>query len=99
LDRGFIQGEARNQQTLFPAALDDLVTADHVYRVLEAFVERLDLQRLGFERSETGRAGCDPRDLLKLYLYGYLQQVRSSRRLESECRRSVERMWPGAPSL
>jgi len=77
---GYIQGEARWQQTLFPVALDDLIPADHFCRVVDAFVGRLDLETLGFERaaaSETGRPGYDPRDLLKLYLYGYLQQVRS----------------------
>ena len=60
------------------------------------FVEMLVMSELGFERSqagETGRPGYDPRDLLKLYLYGYLNQIRSSRRLEAECRRNVEFMW------
>lgn len=93
---GYIQGEARGQQTLFPVALDDLIPADHVCRVIDAFVSRLDFQVLGFyraEAAETGRPGYDPRDLLKLYLYGYLQQIRSSRRLEAECRRNVEVMW------
>lgn len=93
---GFIVGEGRTQGSLFPVALDDLIPADHVCRVLEAFVDRLDIAELGFLRAaaaETGRPGYDPRDLLKLYLYGYLQQVRSSRRLEAECRRNVELMW------
>jgi transposase len=93
---GYIVGEARGQQTLFPAALDDLIGDDHFCRVIDAFVGRLDFQALGFERAvaaETGRPGYDPRDLLKLYLYGYLQQVRSSRRLQAECRRNVEVMW------
>lgn len=93
---GYIVGEARGQQTLFPVALEDLIPEDHFCRVIDAFVKRLDFGRLGFERSEpaeTGRPGYDPRDLLKLYLYGYLQQVRSSRRLEAECRRNVELMW------
>jgi transposase len=93
---GFIQGEARGQQTLFPVTLDDLVPSDHVCRVIEAFVDKLDMAELGFVRAEpaeTGRPGYDPRDLLKLYLYGYLQQVRSSRRLEAECQRNVEVMW------
>ena len=93
---GYIEGEARNRQSLFPMALDDLIPADHLCRVIEAFVERLDFQQLGFvgaEVAETGRPGYDPRDLLKLYLYGYLQQVRLSRRLEAECRRNVEVMW------
>lgn len=93
---GYIQGESRGQQTLFPVALDDLIPADHMCRVIDAFVGRLEMQSLGFmraEAAETGRPGYDPRDLLKLYLYGYLQQVRSSRRLEAECRRNVEVMW------
>ena len=93
---GYIEGEGRNQGTLFPVVLDDLVPADHVCRVIVAFVEKLVMSELGFERAqaaETGRPGYDPRDLLKLYLYGYLNQIRSSRRLEAECRRNVELMW------
>jgi transposase len=81
---------------LFPVVLDDLVPGDHVCRVIDAFVMRLEMSELGFKRcepAETGRPGYDPRDLLKLYLYGYLQQIRSSRRLEAECRRNVEVMW------
>jgi transposase len=92
----YIQGEARGQQALFPPTLDELIPADHVCRVIEAFVGKLDMDELGFVRAEpaeTGRPGYDPRDLLKLYLYGYLHQVRSSRRLEAECRRNVEVMW------
>jgi transposase len=93
---GFIEGQGRNQGTLFLVALDDLVTADDVCRVIDAFVDGLKMVDLGFERAEaaqTGRPGYDPRDLLKLYLYGYLNQIRSSRRLEAECRRNVELMW------
>jgi len=93
---GYIQGDGRNQGTLFPVVLDDFVPADHVCRVIDAFVEKLGMSELGFERAqaaETGRPGFDPRDLLKLYLYGYLNQIRSSRRLETECRRNVELMW------
>ncbi|HKR47490.1 MAG TPA: IS1182 family transposase [Paraburkholderia sp.] len=92
----YIKGEARAQQTMFPLTLDELISVDHVCRVIEAFVNKLDVAGLGFLRAEpadTGRPGYDPRDLLKLYLYGYLQQVRSSRRLEAECRRNVEVMW------
>jgi transposase len=76
--------------------LDDLVPTDHECRVIDAFVDGLAMAELGFERAEaaeTGRPGYDPRDLLKLYLYGYLHQLRSSRRLEAECRRNVELMW------
>jgi transposase len=93
---GYVQGEGRKQSTLFPVCLEELIPDDHVCRVIDAFVDRLDMADLGFERAEaadTGRPGYDPRDLLKLYLYGYLQQIRSSRRLESECRRNIELMW------
>ena len=93
---GYIEGEGRNRGTLFPLVLDDFVPADHMCRVIDAFVERLTMSDLGFERAmaaETGQPGYDPRDLLKLYLYGYLNQIRSSRRLEAECRRNVESMW------
>ncbi len=93
---GYIQGEARGQQMLFPVSLDELIPGNHVCRVIDAFVCRLDFPGLGFvraEAAETGRPGYDPRDLLKLYLYGYLQQIRSSRRLEAECVRNVEVMW------
>jgi transposase len=93
---GFIQGEGRRQGTLFPATLEELIPQDHVCRVIDAFVGRLDVGGLGFERAEaaeTGRPGYDPRDLLKLYLYGYLFQIRSSRRLEVECRRNIELLW------
>lgn len=92
----FIEGDSRHQQMMFPPTLDELIPADHPCRVIEAFVGRLDFAALGFVRAEpaeTGRPGYDPRDLLKLYLYGYLQQIRSSRRLEAECRRNVEVMW------
>jgi transposase len=93
---GFIRGEGRNQGTLFPVVLDDLIPADHLCRVVDAFVDTLEMDALGFVRAEpadTGRPGYDPSDLLKLYLYGYLNQIRSSRRLEAECRRNVELMW------
>jgi transposase len=93
---GYILGEGRSQGTLFPVVLEDLIPADHVCRVIDGFVEGLAMGDLGFERSEaaeTGRPGYDPRDLLKLYLYGYLHTIRSSRRLEAECRRNVELMW------
>src|SRR6266478_5566533 len=92
----YSRGEAREQTTMFPATLDELIPVDHMCRVMEAFVGRLNMAKLGFVRAEpaeTGRPGYDPRDLLKLYLYGYLRQVRSSRRLEAECQRNVEVMW------
>lgn len=92
----YIRGEAREQVTMFPVTLEELIPADHLCRVIEAFVDRLAMAPLGFGRAEpaeTGRPGYDPRDLLKLYLYGYMNQVRSSRRLEAECQRKVEVMW------
>ena len=93
---GFVRGDSRDQGTLFPVSLDELVPEDHVCRVIDAFVESLDLAGLGFGKARpagTGRPPYDPADLLKLYLYGYLHQVRSSRRLERECQRNVELMW------
>src|ERR1700739_3920498 len=93
---GFVQGEGRMQGTLFPVTLEELIPDDHVCRVIDAFVDRLDMAGLGFERAEaaeTGRPGYDPRDLLKLYLYGYLHTMRSSRRLAAEGPRNVELMW------
>src|ERR1700752_974299 len=93
---GLYRRRAARSTHLFPTTLDELISEDHVCRVIEAFVGRLDLAKLRFVRSEpaeTGRPGYDPRDLLKLYLYGYRWQIRSSRRLEAECRRNVELMW------
>src|ERR1035438_4254087 len=93
---GYIRGEAREQGTMFPVTLDELIPADHVCRGMEAFIDRLAMAQLGFVRAEpaeTGRPGYDARDLLKLYLYGYMNQLRSSRRLEAECQRNVEVMW------
>lgn len=92
----YIQGVGRTQGTLFPLTLEELIPAHHVCRVIDAFVGRLDMDTLGFvraEAAETGRPGYDPRDLLRLYLYGYLHQIRSSRRLEAECLRNIEVMW------
>jgi transposase len=96
LHMGYIQGEGRNQATLLPVVLDDYVPADHMCRVIDAFVENLRISELGFEcaeAAETGRPGYNPRDLLMLYLYGYLNQIRSARGLEAESRRNVELMW------
>ena len=92
----YIQGEDRGQTALLPAAIEDYVAADAPVRVIDAFVDGLDVKGLRFGRSvpaPTGRPPYDPRDLLKLYLYGYLNEVRSSRRLERECSRNVEAMW------
>lgn len=92
----YVAGQDREQTSLFPLSLEELVPADHPCRVIEAFVRRLPLAELGFAHAKLGRTGRpphDPADLLKLYLYGYLNQVRSSRRLERECHRNVEVMW------
>ncbi len=92
----YIRGEDRYQGALFPVTLEDLIPEDHLVRVIEAYVSNLDLAALGFTRAQAtvmGRPAYDPSDLLKLYLYGYLNQVRSSRRLERECQRNVEVMW------
>lgn len=83
----YIQGVGRGQGTLFPVTLEELIPADHVCRVIDVFVQKLEMGRIGFLRAEaadTGRPPYDPRDLLRLYLYGYLHQIRSSRRLEHE---------------
>ena len=92
----YLVGEERGQATFLPARLDEYVADDAVVRVVDAFVGRLNVGELGFTRpvpAATGRPGYDPRDLLKLYLWGYLNEVRSSRRLERECGRNVEAMW------
>src|SRR5215831_857093 len=92
----YIRGEDREQASFLPARIDDYVGAEAAVRVIDAFAEGLDVVGLGFVRAvpaATGRPGYDPRDLLKLYVYGYLNEVRSSRKLERECRRNVELMW------
>ena len=92
----YIRGQDRGQAALLPAAIEDYVAADAPVRVIDAFVDGLDMERLGFGRAipaATGRPAYDPRDLLKLYVYGYLNEARSSRRLERECSRNVEAMW------
>jgi transposase len=91
-----IAGFERNQLLLLPEAVDDYVEADNPVRFIDAFVDGLDLTAAGFLRVEakaTGRPGYAPGDLLKLYIYGYLNRVRSSRRLEAECRRNIEVIW------
>ena len=92
----YIKGEAVTQGSLFPVSLDDLIPADHPVRVIAAYVDSLALDALGFSKAvtkATGRPPYDPADMLKLYVYGYLHRVRSSRRLEAECQRNVEVMW------
>ncbi len=92
----FIEGVDRGQGTLFPERLEDWIDEDNPVRVIDVFVEELDLDGLGFDRATpeaTGRPGYHPAMLLKLYIYGYLNRVQSSRRLEREAGRNVEVMW------
>jgi transposase len=89
-------GLDRSQTLLFPERLEDYIAAENPVRFLDAFVGTLDLQALGFARAQcavTGRPPYDPAALLKLYLYGYLHRIRSSRLLEAECQRNVEVIW------
>jgi len=89
-------GLDRNQTLMFPERLEDYVAAENPVRFLDAFVAGLDLHGLGFAKAQvanTGRPPYDPAALLKLYLYGYLHRVRSSRLLEAECHRNVEVIW------
>lgn len=93
---GFVQGESRSQGALFPVSLDELIPEDHLVRVINLWVDRVDVARLGFAKAQpksTGRPPYDPADLLKLYLYGYLNQIRSSRKLERESHRNLEVLW------
>jgi transposase len=91
-----VTGFERDQVMLFPDTLDAYVDEENAVRFIDAFVDGLDLKKLGFKRvepEETGRPSYDPSDLLKLYVYGYLNQVRTSRKLGRECCRNVELMW------
>lgn len=92
----YIQGETRQQVNIFPESIDDYVSEDNPVRVIEAFVMSLDMATFEFKRAESsnlGRPPYDPRDLLKLYLYGYLNRIRSSRKLENESARNLEVIW------
>ena len=92
----FIEGEDRNQSTLFPERLDDYIAEDNPVRVIDVFVDELDLAQLSFGRvepKETGRPAYHPALLLKLYIYAYLNRIQSSRRIEREVQRNVELMW------
>ena len=95
--RRYQRGVALGQVALLPACVDDYVSADHLVRAIDAFVDSLDLGALGFIYSTgaltAGQPAYDPADLLKLFLYGYLNQLRSSRRLDQECGRNLELMW------
>jgi transposase len=92
---GFIEGEDRNQATLFPERLDDYIAEDSAVRVIDVFLDELDLSGLGFKTqpNDTGRPAYHPSTMLKIYVYGYLNRVQSSRRLEREAQRNIELMW------
>jgi transposase len=93
---GFVSGADRTQGTMFPAQLEDYVAEDNPVRVIDFFVDQLDLAMLGFggvNPKGTGRPAYHPAVMLKIYVYGYLNRVQSSRRLERECQRNVEAMW------
>src|SRR5258706_13154829 len=105
---GHVTGASRYQATLFPEVLDEVVGCNDPVRVIDAFVDSLELAELGFSKvaaEEMGRPPYAPGDLLKLYIYGYLHRVRASRRLEPEPRRNVQVMWlikrltPGCKSI
>lgn len=89
-------GTDREQLTMFPLSLDEMVDQDNPVRVIDLFVDRFDFVKLGFNHSitsEEGRPPYSPADLMKLYLYGYLNRIRSSRKLEKECKRNIELIW------
>jgi transposase len=92
----FIQGEDRQQTVLFPDSIDDYIEENNTARVIDAFINSLNLSALAFSRyepAETGRPAYNPKDMLKLYVYGYVNRIRSSRRLENESRRNLEVIW------
>src|SRR5205814_4256684 len=91
----FVEGLDRGQSTLFPECLEDWIGEDNPVRVIDVFVDQLDLGELGFgvDPERTGRPSYHPSALLKLYIYGYLNRVQSSRRLERDAARNVEVMW------
>lgn len=92
----YIEGENRQQSTLFPQSLDEYIAEDNPVRVVEVFVDALDLSTLGFNRTipaDTGRPSYHPSTLLKIYIYGYLNRIQTSRRLERETQRNIELIW------
>ena len=93
---GFIHGANRHEEILFPERLDDYIAEENPVRFIDAFIDHLNLTTLGFQRATpaaTGRPAYHPADLLKLYIYGYLYRLRSSRRVEQETHRNVALRW------
>jgi transposase len=97
MNRAFKTGEGRELASLLPPRIEDYVGPDNPVRAIESFVGALDLAKLGFRHAERGSGArqppYNPADLLKLYLYGYINQIRSSRRLERETNRNLELIW------
>lgn len=92
----YIDGIDRNRKIRFPEYIDDFINEENPVRIIDQFVKSLDMKELGFEKAEPsnkGRMPYDPRDLLKLYMYGYMNRIQSSRRLENEAGRNIEVMW------
>jgi len=93
---GYIEGLSREQITLFPDSIDEYIDEENSVRIIEAYVERLNFTALNFTKatpSDTGRPPYSPQDMMKLYIYGYMNRIRSSRRLEKETKRNIEVMW------
>jgi len=93
---GYVKGEDRYQTIMFPDSIDEYITSENPARVIDAYVEGLDMENLNFKYAKaanTGRPPYNPKDMLKLYIYGYLNRIRSSRRLEDEANRNIEVMW------
>ena len=96
----FVMGQDRSQSTLFPALFDDYIGDDNPVRAIDVFVDELRLGDLGFDGVQphaSGRPAYHPATLLKIYVYGYLNRVQSSRRLERECQRNIELVWLTGP--
>lgn len=91
------EGQNRKQQMFFPPSIDEYVSSDNPVRAIEAYIEMLDMAELGFTKAALGSAegqpAYHPKLLLKIYIYGYLNKIRSSRKLEAECKRNIEMMW------
>lgn len=93
---GYIKGKERGQSVLFPGTVDEYIADNNAVRAIAAFLSRLDFVKLGFVRgraAETGRPGYDPRLLMGLFLWGHLNGIRSTRKLEQECHRNLEVIW------
>src|SRR5258705_2332393 len=91
----FIQGKNREQSILFPQSLDQIIASDNEVRFIDLFAESIQLEEFKFitKTSKEGRPAYNPKDLLKLFVYGYLNHIRSSRQLEKECNRNIELIW------